>query len=41
MNKQTEILQSFQRGELTLAECWDMLKDLRQFKPNGEPDIKG
>jgi hypothetical protein len=39
MNEPTEILQAFQRGEMTLAECWERLKVVRKPKPHDEPEL--
>jgi hypothetical protein len=40
MNTPTEILQAFQRGEITLAETWERLKVIREHKPHDEPELQ-
>jgi hypothetical protein len=39
MNEATEILQLFQKGEITLAECWERLKVIRKPRPHDEPQL--
>jgi hypothetical protein len=40
MNTPTEILQAYRRGEITLAETWEMLKIIRKPKPHDEPELQ-
>jgi hypothetical protein len=34
-----EILQDYRDGKITIAECWERLKVIRQPKPHNEPEL--
>ena len=39
MNTASEIMKAYQKGDISLSECWDRLSVIRKPRPHDEPEL--